>query len=515
MTGNYELEKRQKGGLLRFTGHPFFDIGAATIAAFNEKPDIYSITEADLKKVADYIEREYQMEPLKSFLGVAFTTNAWFNQPAFNKHPEKRKEYSNRLLRSYHQDIPKSSDRCVFTGRLAIAVAFSDKLPDGRAFRQHIPLLTGENVINFYPWGKVGLPVSGEAILCIQAFPLGCAKCGGRLLAVHSESPNLTYEFAYEFFKMNQKALTLAHLSGSKKMPEAQFSAKTLLIDTLLKIEQRRHDEANQHILFSVTAYHINNSGQSNPLDNRNPPLDIYYLPLELTDFLSHLTSAEYSNEWNAIKQRAWWLSMKKKKNEKRGKENVEEEKLLPQRNLLYEDLLRLPLGAGRFIRRYFLRIPTRTSREEDPRRVYSLKNEAGLVSWKLTELFLRKVMFVNQERIQQIKELGDRLAMYVNNENNRHFFTSFYIEQRSYNNLRNSLIKANVEHVKRGNPPLITLDPYLTIFEDGDEVGKSDWRLARDLVLIRMIEKLYNLGWIGKNSEAIPEILDNEISQD
>ena len=51
------------------------------------------------------------------------------------------------------------------------------------------------------------------------------------------------------------------------------------------------------------------------------------------------------------------------------------------------------------------------------------------------------------------------------------------------------------------------------TVFEEGDEVARPDWRLARDLVLIRMVERLYQLGWIGKNPDAIPEVSDEETS--
>ena len=32
------------------------------------------------------------------------------------------------------------------------------------------------------------------------------------------------------------------------------------------------------------------------------------------------------------------------------------------------------------------------------------------------------------------------------------------------------------------------------------------DWRLARDLVLIRMVERLYLQGWLGRNMDVIPE---------
>jgi len=224
-----------------------------------------------------------------------------------------------------------------------------------------------------------------------------------------------------------------------------------------------------------------------------------------LTDFLSHIVSPDYKPGWDAIAGRAWRLSRPKKG----GKEETEED-ARPRRNLLYEDLFRLPENARVFVRRYFLRIPIRTRFEDDPRRTYSLRDEADLVSWKLTELFLRKVMTMDTERIQQIRDLGDRLATYVNTENDRKFFTTFFAE-RNYEFFRTALIRANMTWVRHGHPPLITLDPYIQVFEEGDEVARSDWRLARDLVLIRMVEQLYQQEWLGKHPEAIPEVSEEE----
>lgn len=487
--------------MLKYTGHPLVDVGIATVAAFVRKPDLASITETDLDKVADFIEQEYVVDPLKSFLNVAFP-NSGYTQPAFERMPEKRREYANRVLRGYKTGISLLNERCVFTGEPAIAIALSEKLPLGRAFRQHIPMLTGEGVINFHPWGDAGLPVSGKALLCIQALPLGCAKCGGKLLAVHSDNTDLIYDFAFEFLDYNRKALLLAQQSHSKKLPEAKSSAKTLLIETLLKIEARRRDEAAEYRPSSVTAYHLTNSGQSNALDTRNPPLEIYHLPLELTGFLGQVMGPDYRTEWDAIARRAWQLSRLKKKGRK-GEESEEDTR--PKRNLLYEDLFHLPGNAREFVRHYFLRIPVRTHFEDDPRRTYSLRDEAGLVSWKLTELFLRKVINMDKERIQQIRELGDRLAAYVSKENDRGFFSAFF--QHRYDYFRTALIKANLAYVQRGHPPLITFDPYVAIFEEGNEVVSSDWRLARDLVLIRMIEQLYQQGWLGSHPDVIPEV--------
>ncbi len=109
----------------------------------------------------------------------------------------------------------------------------------------------------------------------------------------------------------------------------------------------------------------------------------------------------------------------------------------------------------------------------------------------------------MEQERIEEIRKLGDRLAEYVSVENDRRFFQAFLRESR-YPYFRSLLLKANLATVRRGNPPLITLDPYIAVFEDGDEVARSDWSFARDLVLIRMIERLHETGWLRKNSDAI-----------
>ncbi len=112
--------------------------------------------------------------------------------------------------------------------------------------------------------------------------------------------------------------------------------------------------------------------------------------------------------------------------------------------------------------------------------------------------------------RIEEIRKLGDQLADYVSGENDRRFFRDFFAERR-YDYFRTALIKANVAHVRRGKPPFITLDPYIEVFEAGDEVARSDWQLARDLVLIRMIERLHQHGWLGRNPDALPAAEQDE----
>jgi CRISPR-associated protein Cst1 len=484
--------------VLNYTGHPLVDVGLAAIVAFADKEHPEELGEADLDKIAAFMAQQYVKNPLRGFLTVAFP-NSGFTQPAFFSQPDKQQTYIDRVLYAYHRDRPQLAEADVFTGLPAADVAFdvSGKLPPGRAYRQHIPLQTGEGTINFHPYGDAGLPVSGLALFAIQAYPLGSAKCAGRTLSIHSDNPEIMVYFARRFLEENRQAIQTAQLENSSKMPEPHLKYRSLIIKILLEAleeqAQRQEDEAP----FSITAYHLTNSGQG-------ADLDIYHLPSQLVEFLAEAQSASYRSAWQQIERMAW-ARFKSKKGQTTAPPDFK-----PDKNWLYEDLFNLaeePYRNGRrFIRTYFLREAWRYADPTDPRGAYSMRQESHLVSWKLTDLFLRRILYMEAEKIEQVRHLGDALAAYVREQNDKRFFRAFYTENR-YGFLRNSLIKANTAHVKRGNPPFLTLDNYLTVFEDGDDLAGNDWRLARDLVLIRMVEQLHHNGWLGIHQDAIPEV--------
>ena len=233
---------------LDYTGHPLFDVGLAAIVAFAEKAHPSELTEDDLEKVADFIRDNYTRQPLTSFLTTSLP-NSDFTQPAFKDNPARRREYAGRVARSYGDDVAKSDEICVFTGKPAMGLALSLKhdeksgkelLPPGRAYRQHIPLITGEDIINFSPWGDPGLPVSGEALLCLQFFPMGCRKCAGRLLAVHSDNYDILQAAAEQAWKENIAAILLAQATNETKLPDASPSAPSLIIETIITLSQKQ-----------------------------------------------------------------------------------------------------------------------------------------------------------------------------------------------------------------------------------------------------------------------------------
>jgi CRISPR-associated protein Cst1 len=468
--------------------------------AGKNRPD--ELEEADLGEIAVFMAEQYVKNPLRGFLTVAFP-NSGFTQPAFFKQPDKQQTYIDRVLYAYRQDRPTLDESGVFMNLPAADVTFDvyGKLEPGRIFRQHIPLQTGEGVINFHPYGDAGLPVSGLALFAVQAYPLGSAKCAGRTLSVHSDNPEIMVHFARRFLEENRHAIHTAQLEKSKKMPEPHLKQRTLIIKILIEALDKQLDSQEDNEPFSITVYHLTNSGQG-------ADLAIYHLPSQLIEYLAEIRSASYRQAWQQI-ERAAWVRFKPKRGQKEAPPDFK-----PNRNWLYEDLFNLvddPYRNGRrFIRTYFLREARRYADATDPRGTYSTQKEAHLVSWQLTERFLRRILYMDSERIEQIRHLGDALAAYVKAQNDKRFFRAFYVENR-YGYLRNSLIKANTAHVKGGHEPFLTLDNYISVFEEGEELASQDWRLARDLVLIRMVEQLYKNGWLGRNEDAIPEVEEEE----
>ncbi len=493
--------------MLKYTGHPLVDVGLATITAFANKDRPEQLVEADLEAMADYMAENYTVNPLRSYLTVAFP-NSGFTNPAFFNQPDKQEIYKERLLRSFRTNAPRLDVMDVFMGlpsaNVPLDTSPEGKLNPGNAFRQHIPLLTAEDVINFFPYGESGLPVSGETLLAIQALPLGSAKCEGRLLFVHSDNPEITRHFTGKFLEENRRLISVAREAGSSKIPEPHLKFRTLLIHTLLESRQMQLLSKESNEPFSITAYHLTNSGQG-------VGLNIYHLPSQIILYLKQMLQAEYARAWEYIVHRAWEIVQTKK---------GDIETPSPSRNYLYEDLFRVAEDpyhhAPRFIRTYFLRDPLRFAKDKvDPRGSYSLQREMGLVSWKLTEPFLWRIMHMERERIEKIRQLGDMLAEYVRSQNDRRFFRNFYTLNR-YDLIRNELIKANTAQARRGNSPFLTLDGYISVFEEGEELAKVDWRLARDLVLIRMVEQLYANGWLGANQDALADVQrEEEIEND
>lgn len=472
---------------LHWTGDPYLDVGLATLLAFSDKSDPAALTDADFDAVAQWILDNYARDPLKSFLTVAFTSNSWFASASMEE--SRRRERGHK--HAYAWRAPSLPDlRCVFTGLPALDDVLSDRLTKGRAARVQIPLVQGDENINFYPGGVPGLPISGQALLCLQILPLGCAKVAGRLLLVHASLPEVTLGFARAFLAENRRNVQLAQQANEKKLAESRASLGTLLVETLVNL----FDEASYLTdpnaePFSITAYHLSNAGQG-------PGIDVYHLPLGVTGFIRRALAARFRPVWSQVVRAA------RRRAEANAAARKGKSTPTPERNPFYEDLLRLPEEARRFLRRYFL-APT-IQRLSAAQTGDSGEPAASLPVWGLVELFLHEVMNMDKIRIQHIRELADRLANYIKGENDRRLFQTLYAATR-YTDVRSALIKANLAALRQGYPPLITFEQFIVVYEIGEEVPLQDWRLAHDLMLLRLMEQLAD--WLRADRELLEAV--------
>ncbi|RKX78625.1 MAG: type I-B CRISPR-associated protein Cas8b1/Cst1 [Spirochaetes bacterium] len=467
------MSERLKKGGLSWTGHPIVDAGVATLTAFAEKNYPDEVTFADLEKFVRYAEKAYFSSAISGYLTVLFTSN--FMNPSWSL--EKKKEYLGQILRSYNNE--PTSGSCVYCKKPSVNLPTSDL-----AYRDLIPMLTGRGIANFFPGGHSGLSLCGYCLLAIQAIAIGAPMVSGRALIVSSDDPLFTLDIIKKWLPETRSRVQLSEISDKK--PPAINRPLTRVIEAIMLCDNEKTKWRED---ASLTVYHLSNSGQG-------PSIDIFNLPSNITKFINRAKTVKYRDSWNEIIKSAWEKDVK-------GNDSIKIRNKSGRRNYLFEDLFKLPENAGSFIRTYFLRQPPNYSTNMDPRKEYKGWQDAKYVKWNLAELFLEEVIHMEKSRIEAIKRLGDRIAEEIVSTNDRGFWYSIYNCQKFYE-MRNILIRQSQKCIKAGKEPLIRLDPFLEIFEEGEELARADWRLAWDLTLIRVIEQLYDKKWFEKNRDVL-----------
>jgi len=454
----------------RWTGHPLVDMGIATIMAFSDVEEPEQLNKAHLEAFSNYAEEAYFSPYLSGYLSVLFTAN--FLNPSWK--PEQKKRHVHNLLKSFQLESDKSLPICTFCGRESIRLPYLNETRGFLAYRDLVPMISGEAIINFFPDGKCGLPLCGLCTLAIQALTIGSPSCEGNALIVSSDNPKLTLDIVKNWVPEQRARIQLSFATGEKTKWSHPL---TRLMDAMAKLENIDFSEGGR-----ITLYVISNSGQG-------PSVEIFELPAVITFFFMKASQSRYRETWHSIVNDAW---------EKLSK-NQELEQTKPKlRNYLYEDLFKLPGESQRFIKRYLLPKSQDITAETDQK-----NQEAKYRRWNLTELFLKEVVAMNKERIEAIRNLADQIADEIAASNDRDLWWKAYTAQ-SFQSVRNLLISQSRKLLQNGKKPLITLDHFLNIFEEGEELARTDWRLAWDLVMIRLIEQLYQQHWFEKNKEAL-----------
>jgi CRISPR-associated protein Cst1 len=470
----------ERSAILRWTGHPLVDVGVAALTAFAGKRHPAHVTAADLREYAAFAERHYLSGDLSKTVDVLFTRNSFLN-PSF-KLEQKRQRIREAIL-AFETEQLRDPSPCTWCGRPAARLLHRDD----------VPMLAGRTTVNFYPGGAPGIAVCAGCQAALHGLAIGAPRCSGKALVVHADDPDLLVDLIRNW--VNQ-AVRYAQLGDTADAPAIK-NPRTRVIEALLRIHREAAVAGRD---LGLVVYHISNSGQG-------PGIELFTLPSVVVRFVLRASSQAYRDAWSAIEGRAWQRIGKS-----RTAADLREDQRQQYRNFLYEDLFRLPEDSARFIRLYLLRKPAGLTRRgnDDPRSDYHTGKEIDVLSWNLTELFLREVVGMDQERIAAIRSLGDRLAEEIDEDNNRRLLRQAY-SARDYGTVRRLLIRANLARLNRKSIPIIGFDDFLVVFEEGEELARVDWRLAWDLVLIRAIEELHRRGKTQLIQEAVSDVANQE----
>lgn len=466
----------------RFIGHPLIDVGVATLCAAAGVDDPGKLAAEQVEAFAAELADIYLNPAMSGFLGYVVFANARFANPAQLK-PQfdavRRAKLSDLLTLwspgaapSAYEEPSVEGERCVFSGDPAAV----------RVSRMYIPLITDETNINFVPEGVPMLAISGWCLMALLAMPMGGLASKGKMWLVHSFEPQTTLYFAARNLARNRRDF---QMQGLSKRPNYKFARTTLLHD-LVEAQAYRVLQTN----YPLTTYLFTSSGQKSEvtIDHLSSPV------LRFIRRAQHIVP----DAWHRIVSRAERLST--------APDNSEGVITYNERNYFYEDLFTLPKDAHSFLRRYILRtpIPGKPSGDakNDPRYTYSLIEESDLVSWSLTTLFLIEVMNMERERIEAIRLIADRVARYIQTQDER-LFGQLFNARKEYE-FRLSLLKA----AKKATDPFFGMDEFVMAFfttTDQDTL-RFDWHLARDLMIVRIIETLYQSGNVAIAQNAMVE---------
>ncbi|MCL4256659.1 MAG: type I-B CRISPR-associated protein Cas8b1/Cst1, partial [Anaerolineae bacterium] len=361
---------------------------------------------------------------VQNYISTIFT-NSHFVQPA--KSTEDKEHYADEILFAFSLDKSHFIDaNCIFFPELP-AIMF--------AHRQHIPLLNGEDIRNFSPYGTRGIPVSGLALLAIHAMPMGCFRYGN-YLAFHQ----LAFEgqtnpammgllLADQAWRANDKAIQMASQSNGK-INLGRYQ-KTRYVDELVKVARSIRQRKRSADFNNITGYYFTNYGPA-------PDIQMMRLDNLVLSFLQAVEATE-SVEWRRVVAQGW-------ERPKEDTGSVEDEQTRQTwRNHVYEGLFELPDRARQFI-----------------------KNHLSHGGWGLIEIFLRKVMQMEQERIDTYRTLGDQLGEYMlAYEAPSLGFYHGFARAEKYAALRSVIRRADEKMMKAGEPePIFTYERFILAFE-------------------------------------------------
>ncbi|EAX48297.1 hypothetical protein TcarDRAFT_2247 [Thermosinus carboxydivorans Nor1] len=463
--------------MLRYTGHPFVDVGIAVMESLLRPKECHAFTRKDLKFAADWLIRIYERKDLRGYLTVHFPNSGWCN-PTIKE--AKKEEYIKKVLFSYDAPPLEPERSCAFCSNKAQLLAD----------RQHIPLLTGATVLVTAPGGVAGLPVCGYCLMAVQFYPLGTKKVDGRPLFWWTVEPELTFALVSNTFGEFRQSLAVTE----DKVINFKWPYTRLMEDARRVLEE--YDLMGEDKpLADCIGYHVTNYGSE-------PDFEQYHIPKELLEFWRDLKFAPEAVRLvhSQIEKKSWEAEKEKGggKKQKAKQGNQSGEHIVSRRNFYYEALGRAfkERDWKKEVRNIVTRFYLNTEQEN-----------LHLNNFQLCEMFLQRVGGMEKQRLDIIRDISDRIIeVLVLGNNDVRWLNDLYNREMLPQEFLRYLVRVQKELSRFGKP--ISYDSILLMFDmaSEDDANIKDAYLIRSLMLIRMFERV-----VKEKQDLLEKMSDSE----
>lgn len=484
---------------LRWTGHALVDVGIAGLCAFAERERPEELTFEDLDKAGELMVKEYYGEKFKTFLHCVFP-NATFVQ---KRVEELTKEAFNRRYFRAHRASPDPvviGQHCIFSGEPATSWLV----------RTHLPLFSAERVVNFRPDGTASVPVAGPFVVALMFLPLASRRAEGKLLAVHADDPALTLRFAHLYLKDNRRLLAMplptepaafhpefereqpvrdSGKSGHYKFADVK-APRSFIIADLTELARLTLPTTRRCHPTGLTVYHLSNSGQGTSLD-------IFDIPSGLVNFIARASGARTRTAWQSIQRNFDPFNNKRDDggSKSRSKSPLIEGRPGITRNQAFEELSAIfepgftdKRAAAAWLSKHVLGRLNRGSR--------TTFTHTQARTWALAGLFLEEVMGMKPGQVEAIRVFADKVAGWIHEKYDKRLFHALMFGKLP--DAQQGLRKTQRKSAINGGPVLFGLDEFTNVWlHSHDSIY-----LTRDLICIRIAEKLDELGYFREHPE-------------
>lgn len=440
-------------------GDPIVNSGLTAIRLLINK-DMSECSEENLKHLSDGLVDLYLTPAWQKELQSIFPNSTYIQSAKNYDKKSKSKEFLYELV----EGMIRSKDTtkvCVLCGGPA------HRRKDGKPFtKTHIPLVGSSDFTNFFPSLKNGMDICARCALAVQFAPLLFYKSGGKPTCISCTNENVMTLFGKDCIEYINKQKVL-NAFGSKDVSgtfdEGYKSPFNALFHLAYKVSIKNERLGLLKENEEITIYVIDNY-------NQNPRgIDIYKLPNNIFKFvIIVMKSHEYKKAW-------YHLLFKHYVKSSDTKLDIQVTKTNPNR--IHEALIR-----NESILRYF---------RDD-------KYKNSIVPWAIVECYAALVRKMNKQRIETIKKLADNIATCIRESGNKKRVNDI-VSARDVVTFRNQLRWVFRDWQKLGKPaPMVTYDEYVSSIMEGNP---SSWSETRDLIAIRLYEKLHDM-LVGTESQ-------------